>query len=86
MRKEKLDELNSYIEEFKTKKLELLEKQSGFLKIKTYKSYLEDGRELVRDKIIKGNGNGNAAIILPITTDNEVILTIQPRIFTKSII
>ena len=68
MRKEKLDELNSYIEEFKTKKLELLENKNKFLKIKTYKSYLEDGRELVRDKLIKGNGDGNAAIILPITT------------------
>ena len=37
MRKEKLNELNSYIKEFKTKKLELLDKESGFLKIKTYK-------------------------------------------------
>ena len=84
MRKEKLDELNSYIEEFKTKKLELVENKNKFLKIKTYKSYLEDGRELVRDKLIKGTGDGNAVIILPITTDNEVILTVQPRIFTKS--
>ena len=84
MRKEKLNELNSYIKEFKTKKLELLDKESGFLKIKTYKSYLEDGRELIRDKLIKGNSDGNASIILPITTDNEVILTVQPRIFTKS--
>ncbi len=84
MRKSKLDELNLYIEELKSKKKELLDTQSRFLKIQSYRSYLEDGRTVRREKIIKGNGSGNAAIVLPVTSDNNVILTVQPRIFTKS--
>ena len=86
MRKEKLNEINSYIEELKTKRKELLDTNSRFLKIKRYKSYLNDGRTVVREKLIKGNGPGNASIVLPVTSDNQVILTVQPRIFTKSTI
>ena len=86
MRQSKINELNSYIDELKTKKRELLDTHSRFLKIQTYKSYLSDGRTVVRDKLIKGNSSGNAAIVLPVTTDNNVILTVQPRIFTKSTI
>ena len=86
MRKEKLEELNSYIQELKSKRKELIDTSSGFLTARTYRSYLEDGRMIIREKIIKGNHSGNASIILPITSDNEVILTVQPRIFTKSTI
>ena len=70
MRQEKLNEINSYIEELKTKRKELLDTNSRFLKIKRYKSYLNDGRTVVREKLIKGNGPGNASIVLPITSDN----------------
>ena len=86
MRQEKLNEINSYIKELKTKRKELLDTNSRFLKIKRYKSYLNDGRTVVREKLIKGNETGNASIVLPITSDNQVILTVQPRIFTKSTI
>ena len=86
MRQSKLDEINSYIEELKTKKREILDTHSRYLKIKKNKNYLSDGRTVVRDKLIKGNSSGNAAIVLPVTTDNNIILTVQPRIFTKSTI
>lgn len=86
MRQEKLNEINSYIKELKTKRKELLDTNSRFLKIKRYKSYLNDGRTVVREKLIKGNETGNASIVLPVTSDNQVILTVQPRIFTKSTI
>ena len=86
MRQEKLNEINSYIKELKTKKKELLDTHSRFLKTKTYKSYLNDGRTIVREILIKWNEKGNASIVLPVTLDNQVILTVQPRIFTKSTI
>ena len=86
MRQSKINEINYYIEELKTKRKELLEAQSRFLKTESYRSYLSNGRIIVRDKIIKGNSSGSAAIVLPVTTDKNVILTIQPRIFTKSTI
>ena len=86
MRQEKKDELRSYIEELKTKKKELLDNNSKFLKVKRYNCYLNNGKTIVREKLLKGNGNGSAVTILPITISNTVILTIQPRVFTESTI
>jgi len=86
MRKEKIEELRSYIEELKTKKLELLDKNSKFLKVERYNCDLNNGQSIIREKLLKGNGNGTAVNILPITIGNTVILTVQPRVFTESTI
>lgn len=86
MRKEKMEELRSYIEELKTKKLELLDKNSKFLKVERYNCDLNNGQSIIREKLLKGNGNGTAVNILPITIGNTVILTVQPRVFTESTI
>ena len=86
MRKEKIEELRSYIEELKTKKLELLDKKSKFLKVERYNCDLNNGQSIIREKLLKGNGNGTAVNILPITIGNTVILTVQPRVFTESTI
>lgn len=86
MRKEKIEELRSYIEELKTKKLELLDKNSKFLKVERYNCDLNNGQTIIREKLLKGNGNGTAVNILPITIGNTVILTVQPRVFTESTI
>lgn len=83
MRKEKKEELASYVEELKTLRKELVE-GNRFLDIERYKCFLNGGRVVTREKIIKGRGNGDASIILPITVDNNVILTVQPRVFTKN--
>lgn len=86
MRKEKIEELRSYIEELKTKKKELLDKNSKFLKVERYNCDLNNGKTIVREKLLKGNGNGSAVTILPVTVGNTVILTVQPRVFTESTI
>ena len=86
MRAEKIEELRSYIEELKTKKLELLDKNSKFLKVERYNCDLNNGQTIIREKLLKGNGNGTAVNILPITIGNTVILTVQPRVFTESTI
>ena len=86
MRAEKIEELRSYIEELKTKKLELLDKNSKFLKVERYNCDLNNGQSIIREKLLKGNGNGTAVNILPITIGNTVILTVQPRVFTESTI
>ena len=86
MRKEKIEELRCYIEELKTKKKELLDKNSKFLKVERYNCDLNNGKTIVREKLMKGNGNGSAVTVLPITIGNTVILTVQPRVFTKSTI
>ena len=83
MRKEKLEELQSYIEEFKTLKKELLE-GSKFLSIERYKCFINNGKIITREKLLKNKDSGNAAIILPLTKDNNTIVTVQPRVFTET--
>ena len=86
MRKEKNKELSNYIEELKTKRKILLDKSSEFLSIERYNCSLNNGHDIVREKLLKGNNNGNAVIICPITENGSVILTVQPRVFTESTI
>lgn len=84
MRKEKEEELKSYIDLLKTYKMELLKEPNNFLSTKKYQCYLNNGKIIIREKLFKGNEDGKASIILPITDQNTVILTIQPRVFTKT--
>lgn len=81
MRKEKLKELKQYIEELKTVKFN--KTSSDFLKSEAYNCTLNNGVVIKREKIIKGNNDGSAVIIIPITTDNEILTVIEPRVFTK---
>ena len=83
MRKEKLEELHSYIEEFKTLKKELFE-GSKFLSTERYKCFLNNGKVITRERLLKNKQNGNASIILPLTKENNTIVTVQPRVFTET--
>lgn len=84
MRKEKEIELASYIEELKTVRKELIERKPKFLSIETYNCLLNNGIIIPREKILKGKGNGSAAIILPVTNKETTILTVQPRVHTRT--
>ena len=86
MRREKEEELRSYIEELKTVRKELLDRDSKFLNIESYNCSINNGQTIIREKLLKGNGDGSAVTICPITDMNTVILTVQPRVFTKSTI
>ena len=86
MRKEKLEELESYINELKTVSMKLIDTNSRFLKVERYNCNLNNWKTIVREKLLKGNGNGSAVTICPITNKNTVILTVQPRVFTESTI
>ena len=83
MRKEKLLELKRYINELKTIKMERIDTESKFLKTEVYDCSLNNGNTIRRERLIKGNNNGSAVIILPITVENEVLLVVEPRVFTK---
>lgn len=85
MRKEKWTELNSYIEELKTVLLlDNIDIDRGFLKVRKEWFQLNNGKIIFREKLIKGKKDGSAAIILPITKDEDVVLVVQPRPLTKS--
>ena len=77
-----MKEILKYIEELKT-----IEKtknsDSKFIKVESYNCKLNNGKTIVREKILKGNSDGSAAIVLPITKENKIILAIEPRVFTS---
>ena len=83
MRKNVLSEINAYIEELKTIKKELLEEESSFLKSVPYSCRLNNGQTIKRERLIKGSNDGSAVVILPLTNSDEVVLTVEPRVFTK---
>ncbi len=84
MRKEKEEELKSNVDLLKTYKKELLKEPASFLSSQKYRCYLNNGKTIIRENLLKNNEEGKASIILPITDQNTVILTIQPRVFTKT--
>ena len=84
MRKEKEIELASYIEELKTVRKELVERKPKFLSIESYNCLLNNGIIIPREKMLKGKRNGSASIILPVTNKDTTILTVQPRVHTRS--
>lgn len=84
MRKEKLEELESYIEKLRVTKKMLLEREGKFLSLERYLIELSNGTVFVREKLLKNGNNGSASIILPVTDEKNVILVVQPRVFTES--
>ena len=78
MRQEIIDALNELKTVEKTKMAPV-----NFLKIEAFLCKLNNGKMITREKIIKGNVDGSAAIIFPITTDGKIILAIEPRVFTQ---
>lgn len=79
-----MDELQIYIEEMKTMEKVLLQVPSKFLSIEQYACVLKNGRVLFREKLKKQGKDGSAVMVLPITKDGNTIITIQPRVFTKT--
>lgn len=84
IRKEKLEELNKYIDQLKTiKSKEIKTNKNGFLSIKQIECYLNNGKKIKREQVLKNKKEGSASVVLPITETNEVILVVQPRVATK---
>lgn len=84
MRNEKREELKRYIEELKTISFEKINRKPRFLSIESYDYELNNGHVIKREKLFKNEKDGSASVILPITETGEIILAIEPRVFTKS--
>lgn len=94
MRKEKLEELKSYIEELRT--IEVLDRRSvevigdrlekSFLEVKKMTCLLGNGQVIQREQLLKNKIDGSAAIVLPVTGNGNTLLVVQPRVLTKSTI
>ena len=82
MRAEKLKELNEMMKDFETLYIsDEKEISSGFLSLSKATYTLRNGVTIEREQLHKMNsGNGNAANILPITKEGNVLLVVQPRV------
>ncbi len=83
MRKEKLEELRDYINELKTIRVINSLDNPTFLSIQKAYYKLNNGKVIPREKLVKNGTDGSAAIVLPVTVDNNTILVVQPRVNTK---
>lgn len=83
MRPEKEQELKNYIQALQIKE-RLLQKNPEFITIYAHHYQLNNGMIIPREQIIKGGKDGSAVIIFPVTTKNEVITVVEPRVFTKT--
>lgn len=81
MNSQKLKELREIINKYRTVKVE--ESTPSFININAYKFTLGDGGTIKREKILKGKKDGSAAIIIPYI-GNNILLVIEPRVFTKT--
>jgi ADP-ribose pyrophosphatase len=83
IRKEKLKEIKSYIEELKviSSTDPVLVSEGNFLKVATSSHILANDKVITREEIVKRNND--AVIILPLTKEGKIILVIQPRPLTK---
>jgi ADP-ribose pyrophosphatase len=87
MRKSKLEELKSYIEELKTiKVLQSKKIYEGFLSINQIECLLNNNKTIKREEILKNGKSGSAAIVLPLIGKTDTLLVVQPRVLTSNTI
>lgn len=83
MEKEKLEELERLFIKYGVKNKELVEKEKKFLKVETYKIDLNMDKTIYRDKLVKNGGNGSACIVVPLFDNDNVLMVVQPRVFSS---
>lgn len=57
--------------------------KKNFVTVERYLCSLNNGKTITREQIKKNGQDGSAVIILPVTTNNEIIVTVEPRVFTE---
>ena len=85
IRKEKLEELEKYINELKTIKVEpkKIKQEKKWIQSEVNNYYLNNGEIIPREKLIKGKNDGSAVIIMPVLKNKEILTIIEPRVFTE---
>jgi len=83
IRKEKIEELKTIIEELKSIERRKIEVKKNFLTSETYQIKLNNGLTIPREKILKNASDGSASIVIPVLSNNEILVVIEPRVFTE---
>ncbi|MBP3256081.1 MAG: NUDIX hydrolase [Clostridia bacterium] len=85
MRKEKLEELERIMEQYKTIEIKNLHQEAnGYIKIEEADYVLGNNKIISRDRYTKGGNDASCSIILPVLENGDVILVVQPRVHTKN--
>lgn len=82
MRKNKKEELEKYINELKWVRSEVIEKQKYFVTVTPKEFELSNGTIIKREQVLKNGNDGSAVIVIPKVND-EFLVNIEPRVFTK---
>lgn len=83
MRREKYEELILKINKLRTLELNKLEKENKFLSTEVYEAKLSNGKVITRERLLKNKESGDAVIIMPYINENEVLVNIEPKVFTE---
>ena len=84
MEKLQREKMLEAIRDFKTVKKELVSSyQDGYIGKRVYKVTLADGSSRMVEEITKRGVPGDAAVVIPITSDGNVIMVVQSRPNTK---
>lgn len=79
-----LNKLQQLESQYKTKCAVKIDEKPKFLQVERAKFVLQCGKEVVREKILKGGKDGSSSFILPILEDSgNLLLVCEPRVFTK---
>ena len=84
MRKEIITRINEITEKYKTVSLKRIDTKEDFFKVESYEVVTNNGDKFYRDKFIKNYGNGSSSTILPILANGNILLVVEPRVFTKN--
>lgn len=84
MRKEKIAELERLMSEVRPVSYFLMDDKSKFVDVSVYNILLNNGKTIRREKITKNGKDGSAVIIFALDSNNEVLLSVEPRVFTKN--
>ncbi len=84
MKKIQREKMLKAIREFKTVKKELVSSyQDGYIGKRVYRVTLADGSSRMVEEITKRGVPGDAAVVIPITKDGNVIMVVQSRPNTR---
>ena len=78
-----LETIDKQIEELKTLKMEIINNDKKFLSSVGYLVTLNNGKQIVREELLKLGKRRDAVIILGYTVDGDVLLSLEPRVLTK---
>lgn len=86
MDNKKLDDLKKLIDELKVISYDEHDVvcSSTFIKIKSGNYLLNNGEKIIRERVTKRNGCMNAVVIFAMTTKEEILMVVQPRVFLPS--